>query len=57
MADLQVHTREQFYVYGIHDFISDAGGWLGLLTGYSILGFYDTFSMVFSQISRVCKII
>ena len=34
-------VKEQFYIYGIENLIADFGGYLGLLLGYSLLGFYD----------------
>ena len=38
----RVTVKEQYYTYGFDSFIADIGGYLGLLLGNSILGFYDT---------------
>ena len=35
-------VRKQYYTYDFQNFLADFGGYLGLLLGYSILGFYDT---------------
>ena len=35
-------VKKQYYTYNFQDFLADFGGYLGLLLGYSILGFYDT---------------
>ena len=39
----EVPVREHVWAYDFVDLVSDFGGWLGILLGYSILGFYDTF--------------
>ena len=35
-------VKRQYYTYDFQNFLADFGGYLGLLLGYSILGFYDT---------------
>ena len=35
-------VTEQYYIYDYTNFVADFGGFLGLLLGYSLLGFYDT---------------
>ena len=35
-------VKKQYYTYDFQNFLADFGGYLGLLLGYSILGFYDT---------------
>ena len=41
-----VPVREHVYAYDEWNLVSDFGGWLGLLLGYSILGFYDKFEFL-----------
>ena len=36
------HLRQQYYTYDFQQFLADFGGYLGLLLGTSIMGFYDT---------------
>ena len=38
----RVTVRRQYYTYTLEHLIADLGGCLGLLLGYSLLGFYDT---------------
>ena len=40
-AQYEFPTREEVYTYDHLNLISDFGGYLGLLLGYSILRFYD----------------
>ena len=42
-------VKEQFYIYGTANLIADFGGYLGLLLGYSLLGFYDTLADFFEH--------
>ena len=35
------HLRKQYYTYDFTTFLADFGGYLGLLLGSSIMGFYD----------------
>ena len=34
-------VKEQFFVYDTANLLADLGGYLGLLLGYSLLGFFD----------------
>ena len=34
-------VKEQFYIYDTANLIADLGGYLGLLLGYSLLGFFE----------------
>ena len=43
-------VTEQYYIYDIANFVADFGGCLGLLLGYSLLGFYDTLMNLFKKI-------
>ena len=36
------HLRQQYYTYDFPNLLADFGGYLGLLLGSSIMGFYDT---------------
>ena len=47
--------KEQFYIYGIDNLIADFGGYLGLLLGYSLLGFYDNLVDFFEFLFRKSK--
>ena len=42
----EVPVREHVYAYDRWNLISDIGGYLGLLLGYSILAFYDTLILI-----------
>ena len=42
----EVPIREHVYAYDWLNLVADFGGWLGILLGYSILGFYDTFEFI-----------
>ena len=46
----EIQVREHAYAYDSLNLISDLGGWLGLLLGYSILGFYDTLVFILSNV-------
>ena len=52
-------VKEQFYIYDMADLIADLGGYLGLLLGYSLLGFYeplmDLIEHVSKKIKKICK--
>ena len=41
-ASNKITSKEEYYTYDTSNLIADFGGYLGLLLGYSILGFYDT---------------
>ena len=45
--------REHVYAYDFWNLISDFGGYLGLLLGYSLLAFYDTSVVMVRKIMRV----
>ena len=48
-------VKEQFYIYGTANLIADFGGYLGLLLGYSLLGFYDNLVDFFEYLFRKCE--
>ena len=48
-------SREQFYIYSTANLIADFGGYLGLLLGYSLLGFYDSMMDFFEIMVEKCK--
>ena len=48
-------VKEQFYIYGTANLIADFGGYLGLLLGYSLLGFYDSLMDFFEYMYKKCK--
>ena len=41
--------KKQYYTYDFQNFLADFGGYLGLLLGYSLLGFYDTLTTIFKH--------
>ena len=45
-ASNKIRVKEEYYTYDSSNLIADFGGYLGLLLGYSILGFYDTAATV-----------
>ena len=45
----RITVKEQYYTYGFDSFIADIGGYLGLLLGNSILGFYDGISGIYEK--------
>ena len=45
----RITVREQYYTYGFGSFVADIGGYLGLLLGNSILGFYDGISGIYEK--------
>ena len=48
-------TREQYYTYDFQNLLADFGGYLGLLLGYSLLGFYDTLSGIIKKVFDKCN--
>ena len=48
-------VKQQFYIYNTANLIADFGGYLGLLLGYSLLGFYDSLVDFFVFIFKKCK--
>ena len=48
-------VKNQFYIYSTSNLIADFGGYLGLLLGYSLLGFYDTLVDFFEYARKMCK--
>ena len=47
--------REQYYTYDFQNLLADFGGYLGLLLGYSLLGFYDTLTELLQNIFDKCN--
>ena len=54
-ANNKIRVKEEYYTYDISNLIADFGGYLGLLLGYSILGFYDTALTVFTSVQAKWK--
>ena len=48
----EMQVREHVYDYTFLNLVSDFGGWLGLLLGYSILGFYDTLVLILGNVKK-----
>ena len=48
-------VKDQFYIYSTANLIADFGGYLGLLLGYSLLGFYDTLLDFSEYMIKKCK--
>ena len=48
-------VKEQFYIYDTPNLIADFGGYLGLLLGYSLLGFYDTLMDLCEKLFERCN--
>ena len=48
----EIQVREHVYAYDGLNLFSDIGGWLGLLLGYSILGFYDTLTSILGDVKK-----
>ena len=48
----EVPVREHVWDYDWVNLVSDFGGWLGILLGYSILGFYDTFLLFLGNVKN-----
>ena len=46
-------VKNQFYIYSTSHLIADFGGYLGLLLGYSILGFYDSLMDLMEYIIKI----
>ena len=49
----EVPVREHVYAYDLGNLVSDFGGYLGLLLGYSILAFYDTLMLILRYMQKV----
>ena len=47
--------REQYYTYDFQNLLADFGGYLGLLLGYSLLGFYDIGTELVEQVFDKCN--
>ena len=47
--------REQYYTYDFQNLLADFGGYLGLLLGYSLLGFYDMLAVLIERIFDKCS--
>ena len=47
--------REQYYTYDYQNLWADFGGYLGLLLGYSLLGFYDTLTEYLQIVFNKCN--
>ena len=48
----EIQVREHVYAYDSLNLVSDFGGWLGLLLGYSILGFYDSLTSILNHVKK-----
>ena len=48
----EIQVREHVYAYDSLNLVSDFGGWLGLLLGYSILGFYETLVFILGNAKK-----
>ena len=48
----EVPVREHVWAYDWVNLVSDFGGWLGILLGYSILGFYNTFLLFLGNVKN-----
>ena len=51
----EIPVIDHVYAYDHLNLIADFGGYLGLLLGYSILGFYDTFSSILAKIRKILE--
>ena len=49
----EVPVRKHVYAYDRSNLISDIGGYLGLLLGYSILTFYDMLVFVIGEMVKI----
>ena len=47
--------REQYSTYDFQNLLADFGGYLGLLLGYSLLGFYDIVTELIEQVFDKCN--
>ena len=47
--------REQYYTYDFQNLTADFGGYLGLLLGYSLLGFYDAITGQLQKVLDKCN--
>ena len=54
-ANNKIRVKEEYYTYDMSNLIADFGGYLGLLLGYSILGFYDTALTVLTRMQAKWK--
>ena len=48
----EMQVRKHVYDYDELNLVSDFGGWLGILLGYSILGFYDTLVIILVNVKN-----
>ena len=48
----EIQVRKHVYAYDGLNLFSDFGGWLRLLLGYSILGFYDTLTSILGDVKK-----
>ena len=48
-------VKEHFYVYDGGSLFADVGGYLGLLLGYSLFGFYDTLMDLVEVVAGKCN--
>ena len=51
----EIPVIDHVYAYDHLNLIADFGGYLGLLLGYSILGFYDTFTSILAKVRNILK--
>ena len=51
----KITVKEEYYVYDASNIIADFGGFLGLLLGYSILGFYDSSAILLKRLGAKWK--
>ena len=47
--------KKQFYIYTKSNLVADFGGYLGLLLGYSVLGFFNSLMDFSEHFIRMCK--
>ena len=45
-------VKEQFFIYDTANLLADLGGYLGLLLGYSMLGFFDPLMDLIEYVRR-----
>ena len=53
IMDSSYREEEQYVIYDFNSFISDVGGFLGLLLGYSALSIYDEMASILRRFKRV----
>jgi hypothetical protein len=51
-ASGRYEEKEYYYSYDANSFLADAGGYLGLVLGHSLLSFYDVMQ---SGLARLCN--